>query len=351
MSASQQRGFSKKTGISAVMALLASLACGSALALPTLDFGLAKNYSGFFFGDVSGAADVEGRLAVGGNLTRGFDIGYRNAYNSSEPTLVVKGNVSMNSEWGGKTGSIYNGPNYKTDTNASIGPSTAPWVTGKTAMGQIVYGGSLDAVSWQYGSASKNANYLDFDAAKTQLSGLSSQWAGQAHNGSWLAKDGGLTLTGDGVSDVQVFNLGNLGNIGNLSLKNVKAGAHIVINSSASQVSFSGFLGGDKVNSNDAPAQHRDRLVFNLSNATQVSVNSFLNGSVLAVNAAVSGTGHLEGTLIAQSLGLTPNGAKLELGYEPFVPTTPVPEPQTYAMLLAGLSVLGFLGRRRQRRD
>lgn len=348
----QQRKSAKKTGIAAVMGLLASLATSSALALPVIDFGAAQGYSGFFFGNVSGATDVEGRLAVGGNLTRGFDVGYRNAYNSSAPSLVVKGNVSLTNDSGNRSGSVYNGPKYHTDTNGSIGPSNAPWVTGQTAPGNIVYGGTLNAADWQYGSATKNANYLDFGAAKTQLSGLSSQLSTQAKNGSWAAAAGGLTLTGDGVSDVQIFDLGNLGNISNLTLSNVKAGAHIVINSSAKQVTFGGFLGGDKANSSDVQAQHRDRLVFNLSQATNVSVNSFLNGSVLAVNAAVSGSGHLEGTLIANTLGPSANGSRLELGYEPFVPTSPVPEPQTYAMLLAGLAAIGFIAvRRSKRRD
>ncbi|MFX5956742.1 hypothetical protein ABTF01_20325, partial [Acinetobacter baumannii] len=78
----------------------------------------------------------------------------------------------------------------------------------------------------------------------------------------------GISLVGDGVSDVQVFNLGNVGNLSNLQLSNVKRGTHIVINSSATQVSFGGQLGGDQVNSTDALALSRDRLVFNLSQAS-----------------------------------------------------------------------------------
>lgn len=335
-------------GIRMVFALGAGWVCGAAMAVPTIDFGVANGYSGFFFGDVSGAADVEGRLAVGGNLTRGFDVGYRNPYNAAGPTLVVKGNVSLTSEWGGNAGSIYNGPTYNTNTNASIGPSTGAWITAQTAPGQIVYGGSLNAQSWQYGTAVRNASFIDFAAAKTKLGALSTQLAAQTQNGSWSALNSGISLVGDGVSDVQVFNLGNVGNLSNLQLSNVKRGAHIVINSSATQVSFGGQLGGDQVNSTDALALSRDRLVFNLSQASSVSVNSFLNGSVLAPNAAVTGSGHLEGTLIANSLAPSANGSKLELGYEPFVTLSPVPEPDAGALLMAGLGALAFLSRRRR---
>ncbi len=349
-----QRLSAKSIGIKVVSSLsaaLASVVCSSAMAMPVIDFGVAKSFSGFFLGDVAGAADVEGRLAVGGNLTRGFDVGYRNPFNASYPSLVVQGHVSLLSPWGGFGGSVYNGPTYATDTNASIGPSTGAWITQHTAMGEIVYGGSLNAAAWQYGSATQNANFLDFGAAEAQLSGLSTQLASQAQNGSWSFANGGISLVGDGASDVQVFNLGAIGNLSNLSLSNIKPGAHVVINSSAAQVSFSGFGGGDQVHSPDLLAQHRDRLVFNLSNATEVSVNTFLNGSVLALNAHVTGSGHLEGILMAYSMGPSANGNQLELGYEPFVPTSPVSEPQSLVLLVAGLGLLGMRSRRRQPRD
>ncbi|MFT7724788.1 MAG: choice-of-anchor A family protein [Roseateles sp.] len=323
----------------AAVALLA--AAGAAQAVPVIDFGAANGYSGFFFGNVTNAADVEGRLAVGGDLTNGFDIGYRNAYGSTAPSLVVGGNVTMTH------GMVYNGPTYDVDTNATIGPSTAPWIPGQLNTGDIVYGGTLQAADWQYKTATKNANYLDFAAAKSQLGGLSNSLASEAANGSFSVVGGGVSLVGDGTSDVQVFNLGDTA-LTNLSLSNIKAGAHIVINSTLTNVTFAGDFGGDKGDSTDPLASFRDRIVFNLVNATSVNVNTFVNGSVLAVNAAVSGSGHLEGMLIADSLGADADGRKLEIGYEHFTPTSPVPEPQTYAMLMAGLLTVGTLARRRR---
>jgi len=325
----------------------------AAQALPVLDLGPASQYSGFFFSNVNAASDVEGRLAVGGNLTSGFDVGYRNPYGSTAPSLVVAGNVSMTSQWG-KAGSVYNGPTYNTDTNKTIGPSTASWIAAnKLAAGNLVYGGSLTAADWQYAQASKNANYIDFAAAKTQLTGLSTQLASATQVGSWITGNGGVTLTGDGTSDIQIFNLGNT-ELKNISLSNIKAGAHIVINSTLSHVQFSGDLGGNLGSSSDGLASFRDRVLFNLSNASSVNVGTFLNGSVLAVNADVVGSGHLEGTLIANSLSKGANG-KLELGYETFRPysppltsTSPVPEPESYALMLAGLAAMSLIARRRK---
>lgn len=313
-----------------------------------LDFGVANGYSGFFFGNVNAAADVEGRLAVGGNLTSGFDVGYRNPYKSTAPSLVVAGNVSLNGQWG-PAGSVYNGPGYNTDTNKSIGPSGAEWIgNNKLAPGALVYGGSLNAATWQYGSATKNASFLDFAAAKTQLSALSVLLAGQTQAGNWTAGSGGVVLTGDGRSDVQVFNLGNT-ELKNIVLKNVKAGANVVINSTLSKVDFAGDLGGNLATSSDELALHRDRIIYNLSRASAVNVGSFLNGSILAVNADVTGSGHVEGTTIANSLSAGANG-KLELGYEPYKGSvSPVPEPETYALM--GLGLLGLVLRRRATRQ
>jgi choice-of-anchor A domain-containing protein len=331
------------THIVAVM----SLAFAAHAQAGIVDFGIANGYSGFFFGNVNAAADVEGRLAVGGNLTSGFDVGYRNPYGSTAPSVVVKGNVSLTNAAGYAVGTIYNGPNYKTDTNLSIGPSSAEWIPGRLNKGDLVYGGSLTASKQQYAEATKNASFLDFAAAKTQLSGLSAQLAGQTQVGSWTSSTAGLVLTGDGKSDVQVFNLGNTA-LQNISLKNVKAGANIVINSSLKDVVFSGSLGGDRANSTDALAMFRDRIIYNLSNAKTVNVSTFLNGSVLAVNADVIGSSHLEGTLIANSLSAGANG-KLELGYEPYKGSvSPVPEPETYALM--GLGLVGLVMRRRSKK-
>lgn len=82
------------------------------------NLGIANDYSGFFFSNVNGGNDVEGKLAVGGNLTAATlnTIGFRNAHGTKGPSLVVAGNMVD------KQLDIYNGPVKKTDTNKSYGP-------------------------------------------------------------------------------------------------------------------------------------------------------------------------------------------------------------------------------------
>lgn len=329
----------------AVAALLTGTFLNQAHAAP-ISLGVAGDYSGFFFGDVNAASDVEGRLAVGGNLTAGFDIGYRNQYNSSLPSLVVAGDIQ-----GFSHGTIYNGPSDDIDTNATIGPAAAQWLSGGVNYGMVKHGGSLDVHQWTMANFEHNPHFIDFKAVLDELTGLSSSMYGLNVNGTVVQQHGGLTLTGDGVSDMQVFDLGMHENLSNLSFNNIKAGAHIIINSRADTVTLGGFQGGDNANSTDIQAQHRDRLLFNFGFADRLDINTFVNGNILAYGADVYGSGHIEGTLIGHSLSARSNPwdpssvSTLELGYEPFQPYLPdsptsVPAPATGLLLLLSLPLL-----------
>jgi len=310
-------------------------ACGAAHALPVIDLGVATGYSGFFFGDVTGQNDVEGRLAVGGNFTGPGSIGYRNAYGSSAPSLVVGGNVTLTSNAG-----IFNGPTSPANTNTAIGPITDY----SKATGYGVYGGALTQAKqgMDLRHTANVSSYVDFAAAKTQLTTLSNNLASLANTGTVESKYGSLVLKGTGA-DVEVFNLGNTALTG-ISLSGVKAGAHVIINSSLTNAAFSGDFGGDKQNSTDAMASHRDSILYNFTQAQTLDVSSFVNGSILAINADLNkGWGHIEGTLIAKS-----QSKALELGYEPFRNITAVPEPETYALMMAGLLTVVMVSRRRK---
>lgn len=342
-------------------ALILGMPGASAQAV-SIDLGGASGYSGFFFGNVEAAADVEGRLAVGGNLQSGFDVGYRIPYGSSARALVVGGNLT----WHG--GELYAGPSYATDTNASIGPAAAQWLsefdplTGrfKVNPGTGVYGGTADFGGyWNTAAFSQQSGVVDFAGTQAQLAALSSQLDSLSPTGAVVANgSGGLNLVGDGVSLLQVFNLGTH-DLANLTLANVPAGAHIVINSERSDVAFSGFMGSQTASVTDLSdlGAFRDRLVFNLRDATEVNINTGVSGLVLALQARVMGSGHLEGSLIAQSLQRrsSDNGV-LEIGYEPFVTYTAtgggtasaVPEPDSLVLLLSGLVVTAALSRRRR---
>ncbi|MQA18842.1 choice-of-anchor A family protein [Rugamonas rivuli] len=304
--------------------------CSAQAAAPSFDLGLASGYSGYFYGNASNFTDVEGRLAVGGNLSaNGASIGYRTPYGVTAPSVVVGGNVKLSS------GDIYAAPLTNVNTNASIGPITEYT---KNYNGYGVYGGNNTSSSYLNLSKANISSYTDFSAAKTQLTGLSNTLNSQAGNGTVNFANGGIELVGNNTAGLQVFNV-NTRNLSNLTLSNVKDGATVVINVTGSgDVVFGGGQDGllEKLRAN---------VLFNLNDANVVKVNTFVWGSVLANDAVLSGAGHLEGSIVAKSLI-----SAVEIGYEPFkgYVATPVPEPETYAMLLGGLALMGVVARRRR---
>jgi len=92
--------------------------------------------------------------------------------------------------------------------------------------------------------------------------------------------------------------------------------------------------------------------LFNFENATTVNLGQW-GASILAPDAAVKITsgGNIEGSLFASSFlgGGELHNNNLFDGALPALATAAVPEPSTWAMLIAGFAGLGFLGWRKAR--
>ncbi|QBC43987.1 collagen-binding domain-containing protein [Iodobacter fluviatilis] len=300
------------------------------------NLGIANDYSGFFFSNVNGGNDVEGKLAVGGNLTAATlnTIGFRNAHGTKGPSLVVAGNMVD------KQLDIYNGPVKKTDTNKSYGPDVKQELGALNAGYGVVGGKIVKNKGWADLKTDISVkSVVDFDKAKKELSALSNGLANSKTNGQVIHENGGFTLKGDNKSLQQVFNL-KATEFLNLNLTNIKKDATVIINYTGS---FSDIvLAGGQLGQMEAM---RSNILFNLPNAKKLSVNTFVWGSILAPQAAIYGTAHVEGSVIAHSLE-----SNLELGYEPFKGnlTSPVPEPETYALM--GMGLIGLVLRRRSKK-
>ncbi|MBY0557539.1 MAG: choice-of-anchor A family protein [Burkholderiaceae bacterium] len=317
-----------------VLPLVLSIAAmGTAqAAVPSFDLGAASAYSAYIYGNVSGITDIEGRLAVGGNVSiNGTSIGYRAPYGTTGPGLVVGGDVKFTG------GNLYGAPNKNVDTNASIGPITE-YTT--NLYGKGVYGGNNTSSSYHNLTKADISKVTDFSATKASLTALSNTLSKQASNGTSVNfANGGIELVGNGQSGVQIFNL-TTHNLTNLSLSNVGADAAVVINvTGTGDVKFSGGQDGQL-------KALRGNVLFNLNGATGVNIATLTWGSILANDANLFGTGHLEGTIVANSIS-----SAVEVGWEPYkgYVAAPVPEPETYAMLLGGLGLVGVLARRRRK--
>ncbi|MGE4422537.1 MAG: choice-of-anchor A family protein [Pseudodesulfovibrio sp.] len=298
-----------------LFSLLALILAASPARAAYIDLGVAGEYNAFIFNDfVSSNTDIEGRLAVGGSATiSNFYIG------SALPT--------------GYTG------------NAAVVGNDFIFANG-TIAGNVTVGGSasLSGIDLSAITVADHAG-LPFDFAEQELylKGLSASLGAYAATGSDVLSGSTLTLTGDGSSLFQIFNLdvSDLLNSNTLLLSGILEGSTILIN-----------VSGETANLSNAGLQaldeFSDNVLFNFYEATSLSLGSIgVEGSILAPYAAVSGGwGNIDGTLIASSYTGT-----MELHDNPFDGGTPVPEPGTFLIMGAGLLGLAGFMRRSKRRN
>jgi choice-of-anchor A domain-containing protein len=203
--------------------------------------------------------------------------------------------------------------------------------------------------SFNRGTVSTGVSPLDFNALKTQLSNTSTSVAAAPHTGM-VDYTGGTTELQGTNSAVEVFAIDGDKLSGTSYLSSfsgsILSTATVILNISGTNVSMTSFgfnLAGGSSDLN---------LLLNFYEATSLTfANLGLDGSVLAPWAAVTGaSGHIEGTLVAQSFASgyadidgIPTLGHFEFHDLSFVPTplpSPVPEPSQWALMVAGLWVL-----------
>jgi choice-of-anchor A domain-containing protein len=254
-----------------------------------LDLGAASAYSGFFFGNASSLQDVEGRLAVGGDLSiHGTSIGGRLPTTSTQASLIVGGNVAAFD-----SGSIWAGSQHN-----SFG----------------VYRGSKAAKVPSYLDLRQGSLDLDFEAERTYLFSLSDAVANQAPTGRVTVLYSTVTLSGSNDPNLEVFNLtaSQVRSGMNFALANIKSSAYLVLNVAAdAQRSVQMGISMDVFNG------RHSKVLFNLPDARILNFTGVrVYGSVLAPAACVcNSSGHLEGTIVADTWD-----SGMEIGYTPFVP-------------------------------
>jgi len=355
------------------IALAAAVLSGAvhAAVTPLTSTQMLQQFNVVVSGNLDSTSHVDGRSYVGGNAVGGDYVQHVNDTPASAYAgLTVRGDLSNNVHVNG-LGAVVGGNVSGTNVNVGqtyVGGSASNssfsgdvWING--AASNINFGSTIHADS--YSGINLNGKVLNATtpvmdstlAASTStnfssvMKGLSTQLSGMHasdHTSVDFSNDDHqvtFNYTGAATNGVLVFDLTSLDTR--------------IFSSTTTDISFN--LGGASTvifNTNDKSlslmanfnqAQSLgSKLIWNFAGAdTSVTVGRTFGGQVLVADGAFSNVGgaNVEGGVFAKSLV-----QRGEIHLQSFSGTIPsaVPEADTYAMLLAGLGLVGFIGRRRK---
>ncbi len=301
------------------------LSSASSAIAGVIDLGAAANYNAFIHKDFSAtSSDVEGRVAVGGNMSMSnYSVNIKNgtqlyADTSTSPALVVGGNLNFSS------GQIAG------DVNVAGGYT--PTDTGTITNGALTTGG---------------ISPIDFDSEFEKLINQSTYLASLDANGTATTKWSSQYLAGGGINDLandlHVFHLDASDMLlTDYLLAEVDKDDTVIFNVAGTDIATSwGNFGG----SDNFLANMSENILFNFYEAETLTINAALFGSVLAPKAHIeSPHSVIWGQVIADSWnGNTQINDNAFTGHSSNSPAT-VPEPSTLAIF--SLGIMGLASRR-----
>ncbi|MBV6322207.1 FxDxF family PEP-CTERM protein [Duganella sp. HSC-15S17] len=278
-----------------------------------LDLGL-HGANVFSFTDFKApSADVEGAIMAGRDVQlENYSVNANNVDAYGSYSLIAGRDLKFTS------GSIKNGDTF---------------VGGKASLTQ-----SVDV----YSKIKTGTAPVNMTALAGQLTSTSSSLSKLSTTGTATEQWGGLNIAGSKKS-VEVIDIDakTLSKVTYFNFSNLNVGSTLIVNVSGDKGSFNGgYQGFENYN-----------VLFNFYQATGLGIHTGLTANILAPLASVNGgSGVINGNVIvdswSSSVQINANHFFKAVDVKGY--TTPVPEPETYAMLLAGLGLVGFMARRRK---
>ncbi|MTJ83594.1 MAG: VPLPA-CTERM sorting domain-containing protein [Telmatospirillum sp.] len=278
---------------------------------------ILKDFNAVVFTSGSTGSDIEGAAVFGGNFSGAT------VYNNPRTTALPSG-FSALTVYGNLTGNTLNMNN-----GASL------YVGGKVQTG----------VNFNSGAGGKKGGFsgppgVSISSFEKPLIALSNQLSTLAAN-SWLPPAGNNEVInpsdvkgGVAVFDISAQDLKNIGHYG-ITI-NTNGASSVIFNVSGDTITYA---------ANDNQAFGANKILWNFYEAKTVTLDSGIVGTVLAPNATVTSQNWINGSLIANAWkGI---GELHSYGFDGGLPS-PVPEPASTGLLLAGLAGLGLLRHRRR---
>lgn len=302
----------------------ALIAIPAAFSTPAfIDLGAAADYNAFIRNNFTAtSSDVEGRLAVGGDLSlSSYSVNVKNGgqlYQDTEsaPAVVTGGDFTFGG--GNVAGDVYVGGDY----------SSVSWAT--------VSNGSV---------TTEGPSPIDFESEFDKLSELSKELSSLDSNSSAAVTYSTQYYTAGG-EELHVFNLtaDDLSSATDYQISGVEADDLVLFNVSGTHIKTTwGNYGG----SDNSLGAISDRIIYNFYEAALIEAQTSLFGTVLAPEAEiVAPQGVIWGQIIADSW----NG-NMQINDSPFAGHTAggghgeavdIPEPASWAIFSLGLAGLLF---------